>query len=104
VIRRGLWLGLGAALGVTGYRRVSRIAGGLRPASRTPGLAAGRRPGAGTLGQFVRDVRDGMDEYLERHPRGWSPTLEGQQARARAALDDAGPRTHAGTHDPKDGS
>jgi hypothetical protein len=105
VIRRGLWLTVGAALGVTGYRRITRIADGLRPASmRHPGHAGRRRGRQRTLGQFVRDVRDGMDEYLDQHPRGWSPTLEGQQARPRAALDRAGSRTHSGTHDPKDGS
>ncbi|HEY2553024.1 MAG TPA: hypothetical protein VGI64_20840 [Streptosporangiaceae bacterium] len=106
MIRRGFWLTLGAALGVTGYRRIGRLAGSLRLTGQhmsgrgSSGRSARRR---GTVGQFVRDMRDGMDEYLEQHPRGWSPTLDGQQARTRAALGEAGPRTHPHAQHPEDG-
>lgn len=85
MIRRGFWLGLGAVLGVTGYRRVTRLARTLAPAPREPRPAAGaggrraeltgRRAlaGAARAGRstaegvaFVRDVREGMAEYLDR--------------------------------------
>ncbi|HEY5018325.1 MAG TPA: hypothetical protein VIJ82_06600 [Streptosporangiaceae bacterium] len=78
MIRRGFWLGLGAVLGVTGYRRVTRLARTLAPAPREPRPAAGaggRRvlAGAARAGHstaegvaFVRDVREGMAEYLDR--------------------------------------
>jgi hypothetical protein len=94
-MRRGLWLAAGAVLGVAGYRRASRMVdslvhGGAGSARRTAGgpatvgATAGRLDSAGpsapgrpastaakiaaTAG-FVRDVRDGMAEYLELHHR-----------------------------------
>jgi hypothetical protein len=93
MIRRGLWLAAGAALGVTGYRRASRL---LRPLAGPPGraAAAGRPvvPGRGLLAAaasagrstargvaFARDVRDGMADYLDRQPVRTGRTLEGQQ-------------------------
>lgn len=87
MIRRGFWLALGAALGVTGYRRAGRLARAMLPARRPPA----RRPparwpsarGTGGTAAFLRDVRDGMDEYLDRHPVHRGPTLEGQQVRGR---------------------
>lgn len=86
MIRRGFWLTAGVVLGVTGYRRVSRLAAALT-GPRTPGLTSLPGPGA-TAGpqmlapparkksntarvvaaaRFVRDVRDGMAEYREMH-------------------------------------
>jgi hypothetical protein len=91
VIRRLFWLLAGAVLGVTGYRRAGRFARSLRPASAARPAARmlraapgqGRRgqppsPGREAAGSFLLEVRDGMDEYLDRHAAG-SPTLEGQQ-------------------------
>jgi hypothetical protein len=94
MIRRLFWMTAGALLGVTGYRRVSRIAravtAGARPGDRTHrrtrgDLTSGGRAHRGwTHGAalFARDVRDGMELYANRHPRLAGRTLEGQQARA----------------------
>ena len=99
MIRRLFWMTAGALLGVTGYRRVSRVAravtAGGRPRDRTHGrvradLTAGARAhrgwthGGWTHGAalFARDVRDGMELYANRHPRLAGRTLESQQARA----------------------
>ena len=87
MIRRLFWLVLGAALGIAGYRRASRAARMLLPTSglagqvgsrpARPALAHGTSSGlrrsergrstvSGTAA-FVRDVRSGMAEYLDRH-------------------------------------
>ncbi len=72
------WLAAGVVLGVTGYRRASRLARSVRPAGIAarwswpasgpepprPGSAPGRAPppaGQRGLGPFARDVRDGME-------------------------------------------
>jgi hypothetical protein len=75
MIRRLFWLGAGALLGVAGYRRITRLARTLPPPGRW-----GRRAAL-----FARDVREGMDEYADRHPRLAGRTLEGQQPRAQHA-------------------
>jgi hypothetical protein len=103
MIRRGVWLVVGAAVGVSGYRRVSRLArsvvpsaAGTQVAPRAAGLVR-RRPalssrqvlaGAARAGRstaegvaFVRDVRDGMAEYLDRQAQLTGRTLESQQGR-----------------------
>jgi len=86
MIRRLFWMIAGALLGVTGYRRVSRLAravtaGGRRGADRGRG---GWTHGGWTHGAalFARDVRDGMELYTDRHPQLAGRTLGGQQARA----------------------
>jgi hypothetical protein len=69
MIRRGFWLLLGAVLGVSGYRRLTRVAKALLPQGELVQLHAGTpaaRAGAGTIA-FVRDVRTGMADYLDRH-------------------------------------
>jgi hypothetical protein len=82
VIRRLFWVGVGALAGVSGYRRLSRLA-------RAAGI--GGRPGARSRGRtgldwargaalFARDVREGMELYADRHPRLAGRTLEGQRA------------------------
>ena len=88
VIRRLFWLLAGALLGVTGYRRATRLARSLRPGSAArpaaravaavlgPGLA----PARDGVGPFLADVRDGMDEYLDRHAPRTGPTLDAQPA------------------------
>jgi hypothetical protein len=108
MIRRGFWLAAGAVLGVTGYRRVTRLARVLT-VPRTPGLRSlpGPGPTAGppmlapprratsqvsravSAARFVRDVREGMAEYRDLHR---SPpasacqgrTLEGQSYRGES--------------------
>jgi hypothetical protein len=83
MIRRLIWLAIGAVLGITGYRRLTRAAKSLLPHSdllapmsrrsersgparrRLAGAQSGDA-GAGTVA-FVRDVRVGMAEYLDRH-------------------------------------
>jgi hypothetical protein len=87
MIRRVFWVLLGAAVGIGGYRRVSRVArmllpnGGLagqvsrratRPALAHPASTAlerrASRPSAASgTAAFVRDVRAGMADYLDRH-------------------------------------
>jgi hypothetical protein len=87
MIRRLFWLIAGVLLGVTGYRRVTRLArsfslGG--PGSRRPGMTArphGRELVRGAAA-FAHDVREGMELYTDRHPRLAGRTLEGQQTRA----------------------
>jgi hypothetical protein len=77
MIRRSFWLATGAVLGITGDRRVTRTARALLPHGdllgqlqrRAGPAAAGRRPsraGTETIA-FVRDVRAGMADYLDRH-------------------------------------
>jgi hypothetical protein len=106
MIRRGLWLAVGAAGGIIGYRRAVSVGRGLsgtlmltrgaepgQPgapdapgAPRTPGPASRKRTaGRGLARQairlsrdvrrFSRDVREGMDLYLARHPGPHAPTL-----------------------------
>jgi len=84
MIRRGFWLASGAVLGVTGYRRATRLArvlSGQRPRTVSgsvegTGSIAVPRPRTGARSHvaravaavgFVRDVRDGMAEYWELH-------------------------------------
>lgn len=93
MIRRGFWVATGAVLGVTGYRRVTRLARMLsgtagssarpgpvarQPMLTTPGRPTPGRPKAGggvrsqvaravAAAGFVRDVRDGMAEYWDLH-------------------------------------
>jgi hypothetical protein len=90
MIRRLFWMTAGALLGVTGYRRVSRLArtvtAGARPGDRARGdLTSGgwARRGWTHAARFARDVRDGMELYADRHPRLAGRTLESQQARAQ---------------------
>ena len=77
MIRRGFWVLVGAAGGIMGYRRASSLT---RQVSETLG-ARPRRPEAvkrhwarETI-RFTRDVREGMDLYMSRHPARPRPTL-----------------------------
>ena len=70
MIRRLFWLTLGAVLGVTGYRRATRLVRSIAPGPR-----------AREVTRFVGDVREGMELYMERHPRQAPPTLGSQQVR-----------------------
>jgi hypothetical protein len=115
MIRRLFWLIVGALLGVTGYRRLRRLArsitlGGRRDTGPGRGRGRGVMPGgwARDAALFARDVREGMELYADRHPRLAGRTLEGQQARARRphgagpADDDAG-RAYLGVDYAKEG-
>jgi hypothetical protein len=62
MMRRLFWVSVGAGLGISGYRRATRVVRelsrprpALRPRWRVDGMAA-----------FARDVRDGMDLYAEQ--------------------------------------
>jgi len=73
VIRRLFWLLLGAVAGITGYRRMTalaRVFRGTRGRGR-PVRGARVRAAAG----FARDVREGMELYMDRHPPRQGPTL-----------------------------
>jgi hypothetical protein len=78
MIRRGFWLVAGAAIGVAGYRKASRLARSLAGQSSLPRLTqstgAGAPPwpvrlgtGARSAAAFVRDVREGMADYHAEH-------------------------------------
>jgi hypothetical protein len=107
MIRRGFWLVAGAAIGVTGYRKASRLVHSVWPARpplpARPGaalvpagaaprppvitgrsvLAAAAAAGRGTAQgvAFARDVREGMAEYLERQGVQTGRTLDSQRGR-----------------------
>ncbi len=85
MMRRLFWMIVGALLGVTGYRRVSRLiravtAGGRRGDRQHAGWTRAGWTRSAIL--FARDVREGMETYTDRQPRLAGRTLEGQQARA----------------------
>jgi hypothetical protein len=109
MIRRSVWLGLGAVLGIASYRRAARLVRSVTPALPAPpqraelpapehsvagqiaarlAIRSARAIGAGTA-SFARDVRAGMaeyldssDEYMNRHAGRLGNTLVGQRARA----------------------
>ena len=72
MIRRGLWLTVGAAAGIIGYRRVS--AAGRRLSGRL--TAAEAADLARETVRFTRDVREGMDLYMARHSEAPGSTLD----------------------------
>lgn len=80
MIRRGFWLIVGAAGGIMGYRRVAALG---RQLSGTLGAGQPRanNPRKVTRGlaretiRFTRDVREGMNLYIARHPASTTPTL-----------------------------
>jgi hypothetical protein len=102
MMRRGFWMAVGAALGVSGYRRAGRLARTVFPgtalAARSGGrarppaitgrslLAAADSAGRGTAQgvAFARDVREGMAEYLDRQGDQAGRTLGSQRDGQRA--------------------
>ncbi len=92
MIRRGFWLTAGAVTGIYGYRRVAAV-GRRLSASLTPGgtlkladpgaqtRVASRRARRGAVAlaresyRFTRDVREGMELYMARHPAPAGSTL-----------------------------
>jgi hypothetical protein len=84
MMRRLFWMIAGALVGVTGYRRVSRLARAITAGGRR-GTAPARSRGAGLArgaARFARDVRDGMDLYTDRQLQLAGRTLGGQQVHA----------------------
>ncbi len=91
MIRRGFWLVAGAAIGVAGYRKATRLARTLAGQSSPPRLTqskgAGVAPspvrlgaGARSAAAFIRDVRAGMADYRAEHG-GLDPARFGAQQR-----------------------
>ena len=103
MIRRGFWLTAGAVTGIWGYRRVA-AAGRRVSASLAPGgtlevadtRMAGRRARRGAVAlaiqtyRFTRDVREGMELYLARHPAPAGPTLSTDRSTDHDALPEDG--------------
>lgn len=76
MIRRGFWVLLGAAAGIAGYRKAEQfVRQPTRVARGTVRTARETAHAARETARFARDVRDGMDEYMARHPRPDRPTL-----------------------------
>jgi hypothetical protein len=110
LIRRLFWVGVGVLAGVTGYRRVTRLARAIGTGGRRSGASRGPSGLSWARGAalFARDVREGMELYADRHPRLAGRTLEVQRARAQrpsgAAPGEQGPRhTYPGVDYAKDG-
>ena len=88
MIRRGVWLLAGAVLGVTGYRKASRMAAAItgtrvpaRPLAGAPRPIAARTPVPFTArirsaAGFARDVREGMADYRDSRGRQLGHRLE----------------------------
>jgi hypothetical protein len=106
MIRRGFWVAVGAAIGVSGYRRASRLARSVFPArpgsalavpaaahSQPPVitgrglLAAAASAGRGTAQgvAFARDVREGVAEYLDRQADEAGRSLDSQRGGQRGS-------------------
>ena len=76
MIRRGFWVLFGAAAGIAGYRKAEQfVRQPTRAARETVRTARDAAHAARETARFARDVRDGMDEYMARHPRPERPTL-----------------------------
>src|SRR5262249_59504459 len=103
MIRRGFWLTAGAVPGIWGYRRVAaagrRVSASLSPGgtvkladSRMTGQRA--RRGAAALAiqtyRFTRDVREGMELYMARHPAPAGSTLSTDRSTDHDALPEDG--------------
>lgn len=73
-MRRLLWVGIGAGLGISGYRRATRLLRELsgQPRSQRPRVRLSLRQVRGVT-QFVRDVREGMELYAEQRRPGAEP-------------------------------
>lgn len=76
MIRRGFWLAVGATGGIVGYRRAVYFGRRATRALTGSGTRAKKRRWACETIRFTRDVREGMDLYIARHPGRVAPTLE----------------------------
>lgn len=110
MIRRGFWLVAGAAIGVAGYRKATRLARTLTGQQSAPRLTQGGGAsvvpwpvrvgvGARSAAAFARDVRDGMADYLAEHG---GPDPAGYGA-GHGGPDPAGGVVSRGALDPADG-
>ena len=96
MIRRLFWLIAGVLLGVTGYRRATRLARAFAlgaTGSRRAGIAAAAAHATAAAG-FVRDVRDGMAEYWDLHRSESDRTLGSQRDRTWSGDSQHGSREH----------
>jgi hypothetical protein len=75
MIRRGFWLAVGATGGIMGYRRVTSLGRRLTGTATAGRARAKKRRWARETIRFTRDVREGMDLYMSRHPGRAGPTL-----------------------------
>src|SRR5260370_26009190 len=110
MMRRGLWLAAGAALGVVGYRRLDRATKSLSvqltaaPVGRHAARSAGwltrqlwqswsaRGDSRGRVQAFVGHLRPGSAEYLDRH----EANFDRHQSQSGHTL--IGQRTHGSAH------
>ena len=107
MIRRGFWLTARAVTGIWGYRRVAavgrRVSASLTPGgtlkladTRTGTRIAGRQARRGAVAlaretyRFTRDVREGMDLYMARHPAPAGSTLSTDRSTDHDALPEDG--------------
>jgi hypothetical protein len=107
MIRRGFWLTAGAVTGIWGYRRVAaagrRVSASLTPEgtlkladARAGTRMTGRRARRGAIAmaretyRFTRDVRDGMELYMARHPAPAGSTLSTARSTDHDALPEDG--------------
>jgi len=99
MIRRGFWLAVGATGGIMGYRRAvsfgRRATGAVLARGTTPGTPVRGAPAPRTprrwvreTVRFTRDVREGMDLYMARHPGQVGPTLGASADAANREKDD----------------
>lgn len=98
MIRRLFWMTAGAVAGVTGYRRVSQLVQAMNPSARR-----GDRGRYSGIAEFIGDVRDGMDLYVNRRQEPGGPALEGQHVLAEGTGQAAACRGYPGTDYAKDG-
>jgi hypothetical protein len=75
MIRRGFWLAVGATGGIMGYRRAASLGRSLTGRLDGSRQRVGRRHWVRETIRFSRDVREGMDLYMARHPSGVGPNL-----------------------------
>jgi hypothetical protein len=116
MIRRLFWAGLGAAVGITGYRRISRRLALLRRGGRLVSRelargASGTWRAGGPRGAaeiplrdaagFLADVRAGMAEYLARYPA--HPAADAEVRRPGAGRPAGRGGSHPGIDYVKDG-
>ncbi len=81
MIRRLFWMIIGAVAGVTGYRRVSQLVQAMNPGARRRARRGDRGRYSG-IAEFIGDVRDGMELYVNRRQEPGGPTREGQDVLA----------------------
>jgi hypothetical protein len=102
VIRRLFWMTIGAVAGVTGYRRLSQLAQAMNPSARRRARRGDRGRYSG-IAEFLGDVRDGMELYVNRRPGSGGPAVEGQHVLGEGTGQTAASRGHPGTDYAKDG-